>query len=137
MPAAPRPVPPRPDPRIGRLETFFHHYNCPAPLHISDYLRAADQYRIDYRLLPAIAIRETRCGVEQKGNNHWGFLNGAGRFPSVEAGIAFMIQRIAEHPYYKGKTLVRKLLVYNSHPAYPGAVIRTMREIDDSPTDVK
>ncbi len=118
------------DPRIARLESFFHSYNCPAPYHVSDYLRAADDYQLDYRLLPAISIRETQCGIAETENNHWGFRNGQHSFPSVEDGIKFMAHRLAEHVYYKGKTLQQKLFMYNPRPAYPDEVTRIMRRIE-------
>ena len=123
---------PEPDPRIARLERFFHKYHCPTPLHVSDYLHAADGNQLDYRLLPAISIRETRCGVEQAENNWWGFHNGDFGFSSVEEGIKFMANRLAAHPYYKGKTLLEKLFTYNPLPAYPGEVTRIMSQIEDS-----
>jgi hypothetical protein len=118
------------DPRTSRLEKFFHRYRCPAPFHISEYLRFADFYKLDYRLLPAIAIRETQCGLYGKDNNHFGYHPGEGSFRSVEAGIEFIAQRLAEHPFYKGKTLYGKLFAYNPRPAYPGEVERIMDQIE-------
>ncbi len=129
MPAAPRPEAAHPDPRIARLERFFHEYHCPAPYHVAGYLHAADDYLLDYRLLPAVSIRETRCGAAAA-NNRWGFRNGQHRFLSVDAGIEFLAHRLAEHPYYKGKTLPQKLFTYNPLPAYPGEVMRIMRQIE-------
>jgi hypothetical protein len=119
-----------PDPRIASLESFFHRYHCPTPYHVSDYLEAADDYQIDYRLLPAISIRETQCGVAEADNNRWGFQNGHASFPTVEDGIKFMTHRLAEHVYYKGKTLQQKLFMYNPLPAYPGEVTRIMQQIE-------
>jgi hypothetical protein len=119
-----------PDPRIERLERFFHSYHCPAPLHVPEYLQAADDYHLDYRLLPAISIRETRCGITDSDNNHWGFRNGQASFASVEEGIQFMSRRLAEHVYYKGKTLQQKLFTYNPLPAYPGEITRIMSQIE-------
>jgi hypothetical protein len=130
MPAAPRPEPPKADPRIARLEHFFHVYHCPAPYHVSDYLRAADDYELDYRLLPAVSVRETLCGIAAVENNRWGFHNGTVGFPSIEAGIDFMAHRLAQHPYYKGKTLQQKLFTYNPRSAYPGEVTRIMQQIE-------
>ena len=121
----------QPDPRIARLEKFFRTYHCPTPYHTSDYLRAADGYGLDYRLLPAVSIRETRCGVEeQEQHNHWGYNPGGPGFPSVEAGIDFVAQRLARHPLYKGKTLQDMLFTYNPRPAYPEEVRRIMRQVD-------
>lgn len=121
---------PRIDPRIGRLEKFFHLYRCPDPLYISDYLRIADENELDYRLLPAISIRETQCGIYEKGNNRLGFHPEEATFPTVLAGIEFIGRRLAEHPYYKGKSLADKLFKYNPRPAYPGEVQWIMRQIE-------
>jgi hypothetical protein len=130
--AAARPIPvlrSNPDPRVARLEKFFRRYRCPAPYHVPEYLRAADGYGLDYRLLPAISIRETHCGVQEKDNNRLGYHPGQGGFPSIEAGIDFIGRRIAEHPFYKGKSLQGKLYTYNPRPAYPEEIQWIMRQI--------
>jgi hypothetical protein len=120
-----------PDPRVERLERFFQHYNCPAPYHVHEYLRASDGYQLDYRLLPAISIRESLCGVsEQMENNFWGYHPDHQSFPSIEAGIDFVARQLSESPYYKGKTLAEKLFAYNPRPAYPEEVWRIMRQIE-------
>jgi hypothetical protein len=117
------------DPRIERLEKFFKIYHCPSPHHTSEYLRAADGYGLDYRLLPAVSIRETLCGMtERQQNNRWGYHRED--FPSIEAGIDFLAQRLTQHPLYKGKTLQDKLFTYNPFPAYPEEVKRIMRQIE-------
>jgi hypothetical protein len=120
------------DPRVPRLEKFFRYYHCTTPYPTSDYLRAADRYGLDYRLLPAISIRETACGVgQQRENNHWGYHADQQSFPSVAEGIDFLSRRLTEHPFYRGKTLQDKLFTYNPRPAYPDEVKRIMRQIDD------
>jgi hypothetical protein len=116
--------------RAARLQKFFGHYHCPQPYYTFEYLRAADKYGIDYRLLPAISIRETQCGVTEKQNNRWGFHPGEGRFPSIEAGIEFMTRRLAQHQCYRGKNILDKLFTYNPRPAYPGEVQRIMSQIE-------
>jgi hypothetical protein len=116
--------------RAERLEAFFHLYQCPEPLYVDDYLRVADEKQLDYRLLPAISIRETQCGVHEKGNNRLGFHPDEETFTSVLAGIEFVGERLAEHPYYKGKDIEGKLFRYNPKPAYPGEVLRIMRQIE-------
>jgi hypothetical protein len=118
------------DPRFGHLEHFFHSYHCPAPQYIGEYLHMADAFGLDYRLLPAISIRETQCGVHEKGNNRLGYHPSTVRFPSVLAGIEFMAKRLGKHPYYRGKTLEALLFMYNPRPAYPGEVRQIMREIE-------
>ena len=118
------------NPRFARLERFFGRYNCPLPQHVTDYLSAADRYGLDYRLLPALSIRETHCGLEETGNNRWGYHPGRQTFPSIEAGIDYVARQLAENPAYKGKTLPDKLFTYNPRAAYPGEVRRIMRQIE-------
>jgi hypothetical protein len=122
---------PRTDHRLARLERFFRTYHCPTPYHTSDYLRAADGYGLDYRLLPALSIRETLCGkAEAQQHNAWGYHPGHQSFPSTEIGIDFVAQRLAQHRFYKGKTLHDKLFTYNPRPAYPDEVKRIMGQIE-------
>jgi hypothetical protein len=119
------------DPRIARLENFFKIYHCPTPHHTSEYLSAADDYGLDYRLLPAVSIRETQCGVAEKPqNNLWGYHPGRQSFPSVKVGLDFLAHRLTQNPLYKGKTLQGKLFTYNPRPAYPKEVERIMRQIE-------
>jgi hypothetical protein len=121
------------DSRTARLESFFRYYHCPAPYHTSEYLSTADGYGLDYRLLPAISIRETSCGKGAKEqNNLWGYHHES--FPSIAAGIEFLAHRLAQHPFYRGKTLQDKLFIYNPRAAYPEEVKRIMRQIDQSAT---
>jgi hypothetical protein len=118
------------DPRVQRLGTFFQAYHCPEPHHVDDYLRAADRYGLDYRLLPAISLRETTCGRTQKDNNLWGYHPGRMSFASVESGIEFLSRRLAKNPPYAGKTLREKLRTYNPRPAYLAEVERIMKQIE-------
>jgi hypothetical protein len=127
----PERIPFTPDHRIARLENFFRTYHCPTPYHTSDYLRAADGYGLDYRLLPALSIRETLCGkAERQQHNAWGYHPGHQSFPSMEIGIDFVAQRLAQHRLYKGKTLDDKLFTYNPRSAYPNEVKRIMGQIE-------
>ena len=122
-------LPSKPDPRIARLEKFFQSYHCPAPNHTSEYIQAADDYGLDYRLLPAVSIRETLCGrTEQHEHNPWGYHHQS--FPSFAEGIEFLAQRLTQHPMYQGKTPDDMLFTYNPLPAYPGEVKRIMRQIE-------
>jgi hypothetical protein len=117
------------DPRIARLEKFFKIYHCPSPHHSVEYLRAADGYGLDYRLLPAVSIRETLCGVSEKQqNNHWGYHRES--FTSIEEGIDFLARRLTRHPLYRGKAVRDILFTYNPLPAYPEEVRRIMQQIE-------
>jgi len=114
-----------------RLESFFKAYDCPAPLHVDDYLRAADSHALDYRLLPAISLVESTCGAYEKKNNRWGWDSVQSGFPSVPDGIEYIIEQLAENPNYKGKTVKEKLFTYNPYKGYVRQVERLMRQIED------
>ena len=120
-----------PDPRGVKLEAFFKAYDCPAPLHVEEYLRAADSHALDYRILPAISLVESTCGAFQRKNNRWGWDSVQSGFPSVPAGIDYITGQLAENPRYKGKTVQEKLFTYNPFPQYVRQVERLMQQIED------
>jgi hypothetical protein len=115
--------------RASRLERFFDSYHCPSPRHTGDYLRAADTYHLDYRLLPAISVVESTCGFYPRSNNRWGWTSARG-FSTVRAGIDFIAGRLAASNFYKDKTTDGKLLIYNPSPQYARLVKRLMAEIE-------
>lgn len=120
----------RPDQRVQRLEAFFKAYGCPQPYYIQDYLRAADAYQIDYRILPALSLRESTCGIHANANNYWGWDSGRSRFESIEAGIEYISLQLAEGVRYRDKALEDKLRTYNPYPRYVKEVKNLMRRID-------
>ena len=124
-------APPPPDQRVRRVDAFFQSYGCPVPNHAADYVRAADEYGIDYRILPVISLLETTCGFYQRANNHWGWNSGNTGFGSVPQGIDFITRQLAEGEPYRKRDLDRKLFAYNPFSAYVSAAKRLMREIDD------
>jgi hypothetical protein len=126
----PRPVPPQLDVRVSRLGAFFKAHHCPEPHYADEYIRAADRYGLDYRLLPAISVRETSCGWTERNNNRWGFHPKTQTFVSVESGIEFLTRHLAEQSPYAGKSLNEKLFTYNPRIAYPGEVEHIMKQIE-------
>ena len=122
---------PAQDPRSARLEAFFKAYDCPAPLHVNEYLRAADSHDLDYRLLPAISLVESTCGAFERMNNRWGWDSAQSGFPSVPAGIDYITGQLADGENYKGKTVKEKLFTYNPYPQYVRQLERLMQQIED------
>src|SRR6185295_18324618 len=102
-----------PDGRMIRLEAFFERYQCPQPHYTADYLKAADRFDLDYRLLPAISVRESTCGQYTRGNNHWGWRSPRFDFESVPRGIAYVSRQLSERPQYRMQPVAGKLWVYN------------------------
>lgn len=118
------------DGRAVKLESFFHAHGCPAPHLVHEYLHAADENGIDYRLLPAVSVRESTCGLHARRNNRWGWDSARMGFASLARGIRFVAHELAFGRYYRGKTTDEKLRVYNPNPSYPKEVKRLMQEID-------
>lgn len=126
-------VPPKSTEQSGReqkLKAFFEAHGCPQPFHASDYVTAADIYGIDYRLLPAVSVRESTCGVYARQNNRWGWASARVGFESVARGIHYIAQQLAFGRYYRGKDVDGKLRAYNPVPGYVHEVKRLMEEID-------
>lgn len=118
------------DQRHVKLETFFQSFGCPAPFHVKEYLGAADTYAIDYRLLPAISVLESTCGLYQRQNNRWGWASARKGFSSFRAGLEYIAHQLANGRYYKNKTLGEKVRMYNPSPQYARQLEKLMRKID-------
>ncbi len=119
------------DKRPERLEAFFQSFGCPAPHHVKEYLGTADSFDIDYRLLPAISVLESTCGVHQRLNNRWGWDSARKGFASFRAGLEYIAHQLTEGRYFKGKTLEEKVHMYNPKPEYSLLIKKLMRKIDD------
>ena len=94
------------------------------------FVEAADQCEMDWRLLPAIAVRESSGGKQACGNNPFGWTSCRADFESIEEAIEIVganlcgfNQRTAR--YYGGKNTLQKLHSYNGtvNPNYPADVM--------------
>ena len=118
------------DPRQAQLEKFFGDRECPAKAHVADFLRAADEHGLDWRLLPTLSFIESGGGRVYRNNNIFGWQNGEKRFPSVRAGIHVVAERVANSEFYKDKDLDGMLKSYNSfNPKYGEVVKDVMRDM--------
>jgi hypothetical protein len=95
-----------------------------------DFLKAADNNHIDWRLLPSIAVIESGCTVRDSNNNLFGWKSGHARFPSVRRSIHWIAGRFSKSSIYAGKDTREILRAYNStHPNYPDRVLAVMRDL--------
>jgi len=117
------------DPRLSRLEKFFGDRNCPLRELAKDFLVAADQNRLDWRLLPSISIIESSGGKDYKNNNVLGWGSAKSKFPSVRAGIQYVAAQLGKSKRYKDKDIDNKLQTYNPVPQYCQRVKAVMRAI--------
>ena len=119
------------DDRYQKLESFFQSFGCPSPHYVNEYLGAADSYAIDYRLLPAISVLESTCGVYQRLNNRWGWDSARKGFSSFRAGLQYIARQLSQGRFYRDKSLEEKVRMYNPNPQYAKLVRKLMLKIDD------
>jgi hypothetical protein len=117
------------DPRLSRLQKFFGDRDCPLRDAAKDFLVAADQNKLDWRLLPSISIIESSGGKDYRNNNVFGWDSCKEKFPSVRAGIHFVAAQLGKSRRYKDKDIDSKLQLYNPLPEYSMRVKAVMRAI--------
>ena len=121
---------PSEDPRLVRLQEFFESNACPARRFAEDFIEAADNNDLDWRLLPSISYLESGGGKAYRNNNILGWSNGNHRFQSVRAGIHAVAERLATSPLYRDKSIDEILRTFNpEHQDYVTRVKTVMRQI--------
>jgi hypothetical protein len=126
------------DPRLPRLQKFFADRDCPLEKAAADFLVAADQNELDWRLLPSISMIESSGGKDYRNNNVFGWDSCRESFSSVREGIHFVAAQLAWSERYKDKNLDGKLRTYNPNPEYPHKVKAVMQALGprDSRSDL-
>jgi len=128
----PRPAPAAPDardPRLYCIKQFFLANDCPAHVYAEDFILAADENGLDWRLLPGIAFIESTGGKEARNNNIFGWDNCNRYFPDTRAGIYHVAGRLANSPLYRNRDVRRILQVYNPNPEYARNVLWVMNQL--------
>jgi len=114
------------DPRLTRLQQFFEDRGAPASEFALDFLIAADENELDWRLLPSISLLESGGGKNCKNNNILGWDNCERKFDSVQDGIYTVARRLRTSKLYKDKDLDELLDTYNPHGGYAEKVKKIM-----------
>ena len=118
------------DPRLVRLQEFFGSNACPALRFAADFIEAADNNDLDWRLLPSISYLESGGGKAYRNNNILGWGNGKERFNSIRAGIHAVAERLSTSPLYRDKSVDEILRTFNpEHRDYVARVKSVMRQI--------
>lgn len=117
------------DPRTARLHEYLEKRDFPVKIYAADFIRAADENSLDWRLLPSISIVESTGGKYFKNNNVFGWANGDKRFGSVRHGIYQVAHQLHHGRPYRGKDVSGKLAAYNADPEYRAKVLRLMNQI--------
>ena len=97
------------DIRVANLKYFFRKYNSVLYDYADVFVQKADQYKLDYRLLPAIAMQESNlCAHIYEGSyNCWGwgiYGNKVTRFSSYPEAIDTISRGIKANYIDKGLT---------------------------------
>lgn len=121
-----------PDSRLQRLEHFFSKRRSPLLQLSSELLIAADKNGLDWRLLPSISIVESEGGKACRNNNVFGWLSGKRRFPSIQAGIHYVANRLAHSRLYEDRQTMEKLSAYNPVPGYPRRIAMVMDTLENT-----
>src|ERR1700737_3643413 len=88
------------DPRLSRLKQFFAERGCPLSEAAVDFLIAADQNHLDWRLLPSISMIESSGGKDYRNNNVFGWDSSREKFTSVRAGIHYVAAQLGKSRSY-------------------------------------
>lgn len=128
--------------RADAIDGFFKKRNMPMEGTGKTFVLVAEKYGLDWRLLPAIAIRESSGGKQACGYNPFGWGScKLHNFVSYEQAIEALGRNLGgaaprTSSYYAGKSTKEKLYYYNGTvlPEYPDEVIAIMNMIE-SDTD--
>ncbi|MCL4795126.1 MAG: hypothetical protein KJZ84_21790 [Bryobacteraceae bacterium] len=116
------------DPRLLRIKQYFLERDCPAHVYAEDFVAAADQNNLDWRLLPSLSMVESTGGKASRNNNMFGWDNGDTGFRTSREGIYRVASRLNRSHLYRNKNLDGVLRTYNPRPEYRVAVKMVMAQ---------
>jgi hypothetical protein len=120
------------DPRPNKIDSYFAKRKMPLNGYGKQFVKVADEYNIDWRLLPAIAVRESSGGKRLLNNNPFGW---GTKIPFKDFNEAIEIvgwNLAGKNPntakYYNTEDIRKKLYYYNGTviPSYPEEVLFIM-----------
>jgi len=117
------------DPRLIRIKQYFLVRDCPAHMFAEDFLAAADQHDLDWRLLPSLSMVESTGGKEAVNNNMFGWDNCKERFRSNRDGIYRVASRLGNSRLYRNKSVDQILRTYNPRSEYTSRVKAVMTQL--------
>jgi len=117
---------------LERIRTFFVTLDCPAWKYAATFLEAADDYALDWRLLPSLSYVETTGGKADHNNNLFGWNSGRASFTTPHAAIHTIGYTLTHAARYRDKDLDALLFTYNPRAEYAAKVKSVMRRIAPS-----
>lgn len=102
--------------KVAAVKSFYKRYNAPLISNAEDFVRAADMYGVDYRLLPAISMIESSGGkILFRQYNPFGW--GRSGYPSFTAAIYDVARGMSR--YYAGGLKQPEKIAYRYNPVTP------------------
>jgi hypothetical protein len=126
--------------KADAIDAYFAKYDAPLKGYGMKFVLEAEKNGIDWRLLPAIAMRESTGGkfaCKSVPNSVFGYGSCKMSFSSINESIAIVAASLGgNNPntayHYDNKTTVQILKKYNSEiPGYSGQVVNIMKTIKD------
>ncbi len=104
------------DARPYIVEKFLR--GTPLAAYSTQIIEVSDKYNLDYRLIPAIAMKESQAGlaVDQSTHNAWGFDNGKTVFNSWESAIDSVGKTLKTRYIDRGLTTPEEIMAIYAPP---------------------
>ncbi len=122
------------DMRVVAIEKVFERHNSNLAQYAPLFVKYADEYGIDWRLLPAIAAHESYYGSMYVYGTHnvYGWGGGYIYFPTWDDGIRTISQALHDNYYNRGATTVWTIgPIYAGDPAWSNHVNNYMQEFNN------
>ena len=124
------------DYRVLSLRDFLESHNSPLASYSGTFIKEADHYGLDWRLVPAITGVESTFGknIPTKSYNAYGWANGKFRFSSWEESIFVVNKALRERYINRGATSIAKIgRIYATNPTWAWKVSFFMLRIEPYP----
>jgi len=131
--------------KADAIDAYFAKYDAPLEGHGMKFVIEAEKNGIDWRLLPAISMRESTGGIhacKKVPNSVFGWGSCKISFNSIDESIEIVSRSLGgNHPgtarHYEDKTVTQILKKYNSViPGYSSQVIKIMKAIKDDGQEI-
>ena len=126
--------------KADAIDAYFAKYDAPLEGYGMKFVEEAEKNDLDWRLLPAIAMRESTGGkhaCKRVSNSPFGYGSCKFGFDTMEESIEIVARSIGgNNPntahHYADKTTLQILKKYNSVvPSYSSQVVKIMKAIKD------
>ncbi len=127
------------DERAQKIDAYFEARSMPLAGYGDKFIKESDRCGLDWRLLPAIGVRESSGGKRMMNNNPFGWGSAKIYFKDFNEAIEVVATNLCgDNPktarYYKDTDTMKKLHWYNGTviPSYPSEVVFIMKMFEDT-----